>query len=351
MEEYDVTIIGASATGNRVADLVSKDCNTLLIEEHKKMGLPLQCSGLVSYRLVELIHDLPKEIIINKVKSAKFFSPNGNCIELKPKYPAYVIDRVKLDRFLFDKASEKSDVKTGEKFQDFKYVNDSIMIKTNKEAYYSKILVGADGPNSAVRRQMKIESKNSVLGLQTTVKGKFDSESVELWFGSKVCPNFFAWVVPIDDKLARIGLATNRNVMRFYNSFLKKRVGYVKKPNVVGKIPYGLINRTSDNRVMLVGDAASQVKPFSGGGIIYGLTASEICAKACIKSLEENRFNRKFFKKNYDDVWKKVLSMPIRKGLMLRKIFNIIPDFKLNFLFYSAGHSKKFLEKWDMDFL
>lgn len=139
--------------------------------------------------------------------------------------------------------------------------------------------------------------------------------------------------------------------MKFYNSFLKKRIGYVKKPNVVGKIPYGLINRTSDNRVMLVGDSAIQVKPFSGGGIIYGLIASEICADACMKSLEENKFNRKFFKKNYDDGWKKVLSLPIRRGIMLRKLFNIIPDFKLNFLFYAAGHSKKFLENWDMDLL
>ena len=273
MEEYDVTIIGASVAGCRIADLISKDCNTLLVEEHKKMGLPLQCSGLVSYRLLELIPKLPKEIIINKVKSAKFFSPNGNCLELKPSYPVYVIDRVKLDRFLFDKAGDRITVKTGERFEEFKCVNDSVMIKTNKEAYYSKILVGADGPNSAVTRQMKIKDKSSVLGLQTTVKGEFDSDSVELWFGSKVCPDFFAWVVPIDDKFARVGLASNKNVMRFFNGFLKKRIGYVKKPDVVGKIPYGLLNRTSGDRAMLVGDAAFQVKPFSGGGIVYGLTA------------------------------------------------------------------------------
>lgn len=351
MEKYDVTIIGASIAGSRVADLISKDCKTLLIEEHEKIGMPLQCSGLVSHRLLELLPDFPKEIIINKIKSAKFYSPNGNCLELSPKHPVHVIDRVKLDRFLFDKASERATVKTGEKFQEFKRIDNSLLIKTNKDAYKSEILIGADGPDSIVRKQMKIEPKKTILGVQATVKGKFDPNSVELWFGSKVAPDFFAWVVPIDNDLARVGLAANKNIMHFYESFLIKRVGHVRKPDVVGKIPYGLLDRTSEKRVMLVGDAAFQIKPFSGGGIVYGLAASEICANACMKSLEKNIFDKKFFMENYDKRWKEKLSKPIRKGLMLRKLFNMLPDFGLNFLFYAAAHRKKFLEKWDMDLL
>ena len=350
MEEYDVIVIGASATGSRVAEIVSEnDDKVLLIEEHQKIGMPLQCTGLVSFRLLKLIPNLPKEIVLNKIKSAKFFSPNGNCLELKPRYNAYVIDRVKLDRFLFDQV--KGDIKLSEKFESFRYTNDCIKIKTNKNVYSSKILVGADGPNSTVRRQIKINQKHSILGLQTKVKGDFDSDSVELWFGSKVCPNFFAWVVPESENVARIGLATNKNLMRFYNNFLKKRIGYLKKPDVVGRIPYGLLDRTSDNRIMLVGDAASQVKPFSGGGLVYGMLSSEICANAAIKSLEENKFDGDFFEKNYDNKWKKFLSSPIMKGMMLRKVFNILPDFAVNFGFYVASHQKNILEKWDMDLL
>jgi len=351
MEEYDVIIIGASLTGSRVADLVSNNCKTLLIEEHEKIGSPLQCSGLVSYRILELIPDLPKKIVLNKIKSAKLYSPNRNCLELKPKYPVYVIDRIRLDKFLFDKAKDKIDVKTGEKFESFRYMNDSIMIKTNKGVYYSKILIGADGPNSIVRKQMKIKPKKFLLGLQTTVKGEFDPDSVELWFGSKVCPNFFSWVVPLNKNYARIGLATTENTMGFYNSFLKKRVGIEKKPDIVGRIPYGLIDKANDKRVMLVGDAAFQVKPFSGGGLIYGLMSSEICADAIEKSLAENRFDGKFFEKNYDNKWKKFLSLPIIKGAMLRRLFNILPDFAINFGFYAASHKKNILEKWDMDLL
>jgi digeranylgeranylglycerophospholipid reductase len=350
MEEYDVAVIGASVAGSRIANLVSKKgYNVLLIEEHKNIGLPLQCTGLVSFRLLELLPNLPKSVIINKVKSARFFSPNGNCLELKPKYPVYVIDRTALDRFLFNRAKNNVETRIGEKFESFRQMKDCVKIKTNKGIYASKILIGADGSNSTVRKQMKIEQKKSLLGLQTRIKGGFDPDSVELWFGSKICPDFFAWVVPENENIARIGLATNKNLVKFYNNFLKKRIGYVKRPDVAGRISYGLIDRTSEDRIMIAGDAAFQVKPFSGGGIIYGLIASEICADACMKSLEENRFDRKFFKKTYDDKWKKVLSLPIRKGLILRKLFDIAPDIELNFLFYAAGHQKKILEKWDMD--
>lgn len=125
----------------------------------------------------------------------------------------------------------------------------------------------------------------------------------------------------------------------------------VKKPSTVGVIRYGLMKETNTDRIMLVGDAALQVKPFSGGGIVYGLKAAEICAKTCGSALENDKFNKKFLKKNYDRKWKNELSLPIMKGMILRRLFNIIPDVGLNFLFYASGHSKKILENWDMDLL
>lgn len=353
MEKYDVAIVGASAIGSRVANLISREgYRVLLIEEHREVGLPMKCTGLVSFRLLELLPNLPKKVIVNKIRSAKFFSPNGNCLELKPSYPVYVIDRVALDKFLFDQVKNNVEVRIPERFESFRCMEDSIKIRTNKRTYYSKILVGADGVNSTIRKQAKIVyPKNFLIGLQTTAKGSFDPSSVELWFGSQVCPKFFAWVVPENENTARIGLATNSNPMKYYKQFLKLRINSFKKPDVGGLIRYGLMKETCRDRVMLIGDAALQIKPFSGGGLVYGLTASKICADACVHALENERFDENFFKENYDKKWKEKLAIPIIEGLMLRKSFNLLPDVSLNLAFYSTHRIKKFLEKWDMDLL
>lgn len=351
---FDVIIIGASVTGLRTAELISsKGYDVLVIEEHKEIGKPLKCAGLVSWRIFEIMPSLSKEIIVNTIEKAKFFSPKGDFFELKSKKPIYVIDRVKLDKILFKEALKNgTQIKTLTKFEGFKHLKNSIEIKTSKGNFESKILVGADGSNSKVAKVAGIKIPNNMLiGIQTTVSGNFDPSSVELWFGS-FAPNFFGWVIPESEKKARIGLATKSNCKFYFNKFLKKRIGKIEKPNVFGVINFGLMNSIAD-RILLVGDAACQVKPFSGGGIIYGLISSEFCANACIKALEEDKFDAEFLNREYDEKWKKKLKRPIKKGLLYRKILNNFSDMQLNFIFslLKILRLTKILECWDVDLL
>ena len=86
-------------------------------------------------------------------------------------------------------------------------------VKTSKGNFQTKILIGADGPQSTVAHKSGLSLPENVLaGIQTTVKSKFDTDSVELWFGSEIAPDFFAWVVPENENWARVGLATEFNI-------------------------------------------------------------------------------------------------------------------------------------------
>ena len=352
---YDVIIVGASVTGCRTAELISrKGYKVLVLEEHREIGEPQKCAGLVSWRLLNLLPKLPKEIMINKLNRAKFFSPSGKFFELKSKKSVYVIDRVKLDKYLAKKAmGSGAKIKTSTRFENFKYIDEMIELKTNKGEFKTKLLIGTDGVNSKIAKQANIVQPNNLLmGIQATVNGNFDPDLVELWFGS-VAPNFFAWVIPENENKARIGLATKTNCKFYFDKFLKKRIGKIKKPNVGGLIRFGSMKNTVSDRILLVGDSACQVKPFSGGGIIYGLTASEYCATTCVKALKESRFNSNFLKKEYDKKWRERLEKSIRRGLLYRKILDKFSDKQLNFLFSSGKIIKltKLLESWDMDLL
>ena len=349
---YDVAVIGGALSGSRTAELLArKGHKVLLIEEHSDIGEPCKCTGLVSWRTPDMVK-LPKEIIVNRVDMANFYAPDGNFFTLKSKKQIYVLDRPGLDRFLFNSALEAgADVRTSETFERFWYNNGMVSIKTNKGTYDAKILVGADGGNSAVAKQANLEMpKNFFSGLQTTAEGDF--ENVELWFGGKLCPKFFGWIVPENEQVARVGIAAEKNPNLYYQNFLRKRVKSFSNPNVAGIIRFGLMKDTVSDRILLVGDAACQMKPISGGGITYGLIGAQFAADACNKALEGNKFSYKFFKEEYDERWKERLAPGIKKGLFYRNLLFNMSDSQINVSFKlinTFGH--RFLEKLDFDLL
>jgi len=348
---YDVAIIGAGVAGNRIAEIVAKKgYKVLLVEEHKKIGFPSKCTGLVSYRIKELLPEIDEKIIQNEINRAEFIFKDKR-FEIKSKNPMYVLDRSKLDKFLFERAiAFGAEAKLGEKFLRVEKFTSSYKIYTTSGNYDAKILVGADGAFSQVAKIFNLfEEKEFFVGVQATVDGKFEKDKVELWFGD-FAKDFFGWVVPISEKYARIGLATKEDVYNNFKRFLRKRIKKFVQPDTSGIIKFGLIKSSVADRVLLVGDAAMQVKPFSGGGIIYSLIASQLAALAILKSLAKNDFSKEFFEENYEKEWKRKLAWPIMKGLLMRKLFYGLGEFSIGFWFSILPYFKFLVENLDVDF-
>lgn len=348
---YDVVIIGASVAGNRIAEIVAKKgYKVLLIEEHKKVGFPSKCTGLVSHRIKELLPELDERIIQNEIRRAEFVYKDKR-FEIASKGPMLVLDRQKLDKFLFERATAfGAEARLGERFIKVEKFTSSCKIFTDKGEYDTKILVGADGAFSQVAKIFNLfEEKEFFIGVQATVDGKFEKDKVELWFGD-FAKDFFGWVVPINEKYAKVGLATKERPYENFKRFLRKRVRKFVQPDTSGIIKFGLIKKSVADRVLLVGDAAMQVKPFSGGGITYSLIASQLAALAILKSLAKNDFSKEFFEENYEKEWKRKLAWPIRKGLLLRKLLYGLGEFSIGFWFSILPYFKSIIESLDVDF-
>lgn len=362
---YDVVIVGAGPIGCRVAELTAKrGLKVALIDKKKEVGVPVQCAGLVSHRLREMLPKLPKNVIVNSVKRAKFFSGSAD-LEIKSKKPFYIIDREKLDKFLFLQAKRAGvDVGIPVMFKDIVKKNEeSLIISTNAGKMETKILVGGDGPGSIVATKAGLKRPaNMMTGVQMTVnvKDMFDSGAVELFFGRAVTPDFFGWVIPLSSDRARIGIAAKKNSAEYLKQLVEKRTGgNIKrseiKPDVAGMINSGLMKRTSTDRVIIVGDAAAHVKPFSGGGMIYGLIGAGHCANACIKAVKENDFSAEFFDREYDKKWKYQLAHSIKRGLQYRKILygfdGEISNRMIKWILRFGKWFKPVLEGFDVDLL
>jgi geranylgeranyl reductase family protein len=334
---YDVIVVGAGPAGCRTAELIAKKgYDVLVLEEHSTVGKPVQCTGLVCKK----IGKLPKDIIINKIKKARFFS-GQEYFEIKSKQPVFIINREKFDKYLALNAKKAGvEFKVSTKFTGF-------------ENYQAKFFVGADGPNSIVAKKARIKLPNNLLfAVQVRAKYVFDSDTVELWFGSGIAPGLFAWVVPENEETARVGLMTERNPNEYLEKFLEMRFEKIKNSDRVGDIiRYGLIECSVSDKVLLVGDAACQIKPFSAGGLVYGQIGAKHAADACAKALETNDFSKQFLLNNYDKKWKKELEKPIKRGLLFKKIFSKIGDKPYSFSLIKNLGISKLSNFFDMDFL
>jgi flavin-dependent dehydrogenase len=99
-------------------------------------------------------------------------------------------------------------------------------------------------------------------------------------------------------------------------------------------IPVGVTKNYYKN-IALVGDAAVQVKPLTGGGIFYGLKSAELLAE-CIR---DNRLDE------YDRRLKRKFGKEIKFALKARKFYEEINEKELKNIFMLFKKNAGFIEK------
>ncbi len=365
--KYDVVIIGGGPAGARTASLISRaGYRTLLLEEHECFGSPIQCAGIVSNRLHDLVDiDLP---VLNSIRGGTVIPPNGQGLELiAPEIKAVVIDRGDFDRQMGERAiADGSEVLLNARCIDIKTVGTLVHItyRNNiggeEHTVSSSLVIGADGPRSLVREKMGIDRpKEFLYGMQAEVPSELISDlrddEVSVYFGKAVAPGFFAWLIPAGD-FVRVGLCTSGG--EFPKRYLQGFLGSLDISDIrgleytSGTIPLGLLETSHADNTMLVGDAACQVKPLTGGGLVFGMICAKHCADTAIASLEENDQSKSFLGR-YHELWTAEIGREIRSAILLRKIFLSMSDKDMDSLVKILGEedlSAFLVSRGDMDF-
>ena len=294
---HAIAVIGAGAVGLHSAiELLKSGWDVTVIEEHGEVGKPVQCAGLISKSGAEMLHLPIEECIVNEVRGAKLFAPNGEILRIeKNKSVACVLDRAKLDKTLYAEARKhNAKIMLNTSLIDIR--NEMLFIKheSRGEMLKAKIVIGADGANSNVRKILGINvaSENLLHAYQVTAKGSFEKDFVQLHFGN-FAPGFFAWVVPESAETARIGIACsgNKNPNEALQEFMGKANLQISDVHsrLAGLIPVGPpLKENLKGNVLLAGDCALQTKATTGGGIITGCIASLALNKTVSEHLKNN---------------------------------------------------------------
>ncbi len=173
------------------------------------------------------------------------------------------------------------------------------------------------------------------------IEERNNSDFVELWFDKDLIPDGFFWKIPRGESV-EYGMLSMSAKFQDLEKFFRLK-SYKKR---AGLIPIGL-QKTYFPRTLLVGDAAGQVKPWSGGGVIYGLTCAGIASDVIKKAFEEKNFSEEFLSQ-YETRWRKEIGKNITLGLMFREFYKDLNSEDLEKFF--KGLKRKSLDELDMDF-
>lgn len=337
-----ITIIGAGPAGSYLAYLLAKKGkDVLIIEEHEKIGQPVQCTGIVTSSIEKFVK-LPNKVIANKCRKVVVISKNNR---IEANVDEIVLWRNKFDQYLADMAAkEGAKILVNHQFLGFNGEQEiKIRDKKNNKIKEIKtnVIVGADGPSSAVAKAASLNNNTKFyIGMQAKVKLKMNTSEFETHFGSNF-PNFFGWVVPESEDTVRLGLSTFKNTKEYFYRFLEKRTG---KRNILcwqsGIVPvYNPKQVIQKDNIYLIGDAASQVKPTTGGGIIPSLKAAHTLCDCIINN------------KDYNKEFKKQSGRELLLHLKLRKALNKFSDKDYDYLLDLMNQEKvkKIIKKYDRD--
>ena len=110
MKTYDVAVVGGGPIGGFVAKKIANEgYNVALFEEHKKIGTPLKCAGLITTRVFDFLDFSKTKVVENEIYGAHIHYPSGNILTIGgDKIHALVIDRPQFDQEIMNDAEEES---------------------------------------------------------------------------------------------------------------------------------------------------------------------------------------------------------------------------------------------------
>ena len=309
----DVIVIGGGPAGSTAARICAKaGLSTLVLEEHASLGYPVQCAGLLSNSAFAEC-EVSERSVHNTVRGAKICGSDGHSLSFDAQTTkAYVVDRGRLDHEMAVSAAEAG-AEFSLKTCVTKLNPDKKIIHTagGEEIPYG-LLIAADGPRSVAARGLGIPPSPFIYsGIQAEIPWTGDPSLVELH--PNAAPEFFAWVIPLSEKRARVGLCGTKNVPELFGEFLSRVPGSTIH-SVTGTIPIGIRRKTFGSGCMLIGDAAGFPKPTSGGGVYTGIRSARFAAQTAIESFEAGDTTDVFLSR-YESLWRQDFGRELDMGL------------------------------------
>ena len=338
--DCDVAVVGAGPAGSRTArDLARAGLRVRLLEEHRAIGVPSHCSGLISPRTLREA-EIGEEAVIHRLTGAFVHTQEGGEVALGGSATrAVAIDRVAWDETLCEQAQAAGADLVRARMTRVEPDNGHMRLTAQTDGrdwtLTARLVIGADGTHSRVARTLGMPRPTEYaynLGIEGRISpragAKWRDDYVHVFVGHDLAPGWFGWIIPTGEGpdgrgIVRVGIGTTGAVKpitayrRMAEAFPELFESLEPIRMYGGTIPLAFAPRSYGDHVLLVGDAAGQVKPFSGGGIYTSLVAARLAAISVREAFERDAFGAKPLAA-YERRWKREIGRELRKSRYLR---------------------------------
>lgn len=355
---YDVVIIGAGPGGSTIAKYAALGgAKVLMIEKRQEIGSPVRCGeGLPKINFDEMGLEINEKWIVNELKGGKLVSPDGTTIAITEKMApdtGYLINRTIFDQELAKEAARcGADImvkttaigllKENDKVVGIKarHMGEDIEIRAN-------IVVGADGFESKVGGWAGIDTRLQPSDVnvcyQYHMVGIDGEEDFNYFYFGSQSPGGYIWVFSRGKDEANIGIGVQLSKIKekgtpkkLLDAFIARHPKYAKgQPikEIAGSVSTCLpIEESVKGNVMLVGDAARQIDPLTGGGISFAMIAGRMAGEVIVNAVKAQDFSEEFLMQ-YDKMWRERLEEQIYRDFLAKEKASQLSDDTFNKMF------------------
>ena len=332
----DVVIVGGGPAGLSCArELASRGFKTLLLEEHETVAEKVLCTGIIGIKAFQEF-PLPSETIVGSLGGMKLMSRYGAQLPYTPPQPlAHIVHKGAFNLALAAQAEV-----AGALLYASTRVHDLVVDDVGAHlaargpggrplCFHAPVAVLACGVQYQLTQKLGLGRPREFLqGAQAEVPWTL-TPCTEIHLNKELSPEAFAWVVPLQNGRARVGVMCaqepGRALRRFLDQLIpqwreRSDIQLASKPIAQTPLP-----RTYTERVLVIGEAAGQVKATTGGGIYYGLLAARLAAETIHTAFSTGRFGTEQLCA-YERAWKSLLADELALGLSFRKFYGWIGD-------------------------
>ncbi|WP_370005911.1 NAD(P)/FAD-dependent oxidoreductase [Methanothermobacter sp. KEPCO 2] len=355
MTEVDVLVIGAGPAGSTAAKHAAMGgASVLLIDKKSEIGAPKRCAEGVSVGGLESLGIEPNpRWITKKLDGVRLVSPNGTDVWLtsdKVELPeaGYILERKVFDKHMaMDAARAGSEIMVKTLATGMEKTDDGYLVSAEcmgrEFEIKARIVIAADGPESRVARWAGLNTATKPKDMESAAQFEMvgvemeDNNCIEFYFGS-VAPGGYAWIFPKGDDIANVGLgvlstetdkSAYEHLLEFVKSCPATKNAQPVELNIGGDPVGGMPKELVADSLMVVGDAAGQVNPLTGGGIISGMTGGMLAGRVAAAAVSEGDVSKKRLSE-YERLCREEIGKEIDRYLKVKDYMLTLSDSELD---------------------